>query len=123
MSSSDRDDKPARAPDPSTNRPALGQLQSEVITAVRGAISGVMATHSPAAELPDLDLDFSVTPAGLPALRAEPERALAIPGQPRSVPPQTLGLAALILCLVAGGIGAGVSLVWAIGASLLPTPS
>ena len=63
-----------------SGQPQLDRLQADVVKAVRTAISGAMAQHTPAGGLAELDLDFSVhmpsDQARLPVLRAEAERAL-----------------------------------------------
>lgn len=48
---------------------ALEELKTEVLTAVRGAITGVMSRHQPAVPGPDLDFDFHLreAPASEPA--------------------------------------------------------
>ena len=66
-------------PLPLAEKQPLGQLQSEMISAVRGAITGVMARRGPADSLAHLDLDFSVSGKTIPALKAEPDRALTLP--------------------------------------------
>ena len=115
---------PARPPDgappgkaaPGSGQPQLATLQNQVITAVRGAISGVMADQAPATDMLELDLDFSISgpvPGNrLPALRAEADRALTAP---RPVPSKRarrwpLLAAATVIAsgaVVAGGLAAG----------------
>ena len=81
-SEGDEHEPSTRARPAATGRPHVGNLQNEMISALRGTITGVMAKNAPAAAMPELDLDFSVpaTPnvRGLPVLRAEPERSLAV---------------------------------------------
>lgn len=47
---------------------ALEELKTEVLSAVRGAITGVMSRHQPAMPQPDLDLDFSLRETEPPIL-------------------------------------------------------
>jgi len=111
VSASGRDEKPSPT-QPPADKPPLGRLQAEVITAVRGAITDVMAAHGPAPDMPDLDLDFSVRPTSgpqnLPALRAEPDRALTVPSRPASSSMFGWILGGGIAGLLGVGIAAGV---------------
>lgn len=119
MSDFDRDsDKTATAgnegavskPRPETARggfanPELAAMQSEVMLAVRGAITGAMANRVKGVDLPDLDFDFSTQapsrPIPLPLLRAELERALALPStKPRG------RMSMSVVILTAAAIGA-----------------
>lgn len=63
--------------------PPIAVLQNEVMTAVRGAITSVMASQSGANDLAGLDLDFSPDAEPprpqLPPLKAAPEQALMLP--------------------------------------------
>jgi hypothetical protein len=65
---------------PSTAEP-ISALQMEVMSAVRGAITGVMSGHGKGIDLSGIDLDFSPGAPHLrkPILLAKPEQALAIP--------------------------------------------
>jgi hypothetical protein len=109
-------DRDGRLP-PSQPKP-LANLQNQVITAVRGAISDALAGHEAENDLTGLDLDFSVptVPAplaassSLPVLRAEPGKALAsVPpvAQPRNRNWRIVGLASVIALL---GLAAGVAI-------------
>jgi len=110
VSASDRDGGlPPSPPKP------LANLQNQVITAVRGAISDAMAGHEAEHDLSGLDLDFSVPavpappaqPTQPPVLRAEPGRALTAPapalqGQKRGWLTTGLVTLAAIVGLAAG---------------------
>lgn len=68
----------------------MAELQDEVMTAVRGAITGVIARRVPDMRLPELDLDFSLAAPvdrGQPAPPAPPENAAstALMLDPRTV--------------------------------------
>lgn len=52
---------------------ALEELKTEVLSAVRGAITGVMNRHQPALPGPDLDLDFSLRKAESSAAELPPD--------------------------------------------------
>jgi hypothetical protein len=109
---SDRDQRTSpAAPDAAPARPQLDQLQAEVLTAVRGAISGVMADRGPATQLPDLDLDFSLPamlePRSLPTLRAVPEQAIARLERNGRTTHWVWALPAAFAVVAAGGVTAG----------------
>lgn len=72
---------PGSAAAPALDRTGMAELQSEVMTAVRGAIAGVITRHVPDLTLPDIDLDFSVPPAPSAAL------PLDIALRPDGIPP------------------------------------
>ncbi len=59
----------------------VAALQTEVMTAVRGAISNAMAGQGRSLDLAGIDLDFSRAPltTNLPVLLAKPDQALALP--------------------------------------------
>lgn len=62
---------------------ALEELKTEVLSAVRGAITDVMSRHQPALSQPDLDLDFSLRePPEAPQPDFEPESGIQAPTAP-----------------------------------------
>ncbi len=62
---------------------ALEELKTEVLSAVRGAITDVMSRHQPALPEPDLDLDFSLRePPEAPRPDFEPESSMQAPLAP-----------------------------------------
>ena len=88
----------------------IAAMQSQVMTAVRGAITGVMASRGQGLDLPDLDFDFSTKPFQLPVpvLRAERERALAIPAaRPRGR--RMVGFAVLTAAALGAAAASGVA--------------
>lgn len=82
-------------------------MQNEVMSAVRGAITGVMANRVQGIDLPELDFDFSTQaptrPKPLPMLRAELERALALPS---SKPRARMAMSVVVLTATAIGAAA-----------------
>jgi hypothetical protein len=93
----------------------MTNLQTQVLTAVRGAISDAMAGHGPQTGLSDLDLDFSLPAkiktdaAQLPVLRAEPARALTeVPREPAR--PRRWGVVVVVAVVAGTGLGAGILL-------------
>lgn len=94
----------------SGNEP-VSALQTEVMSAVRGAISNVMAGQAKGIDLTGIDLDFSPTKvaARLPALLARPDQALAefaARPAPRNKTGSRIAVVAFIALAAAGGTGA-----------------
>ena len=123
MSTSNRDEggSPSRAPPPvaqDAGKPSaapspqhLTNLQNEMLSAVRGAITGVMAKGATAAEMPELDLDFSVGTVAnanrLPVLRAEPERSLAVQDRVPTPMPRNLTVISAAAGIAVVGLAGG----------------
>ena len=89
----------------------LSALQTEVMSAVRGAITTVMAGQGNGIDLDGIDLDFSPTarPARLPILLAKPEQALALPAPTpvaRSASASRIAMAAAVTIGVGGAAAA-----------------
>ncbi len=89
----------------------ISALQSEVMSAVRGAITSVMAGQGKGIDLTGLDLDFSSASARaqLPVLRAKPEQALALRSHPPRSRDGTKSRAVLAATLTVAIGGAGVA--------------
>jgi hypothetical protein len=88
----------------------MDALQSEVMSAVRGAISTVMAGHGAGLDLAGIDLDFSpgAGPAASPKLLAAPDQALAAPSARPSAKNSVSRIAiAAAVTLAVGGAAAG----------------
>ena len=101
------------APGQAQHSQHLNKLQNEMLTAVRGAITGVMAKGAPTTEMPDLDLDFSLPVPhrvnALPMLRAEPERSLTLPDLQPSSRNRKFTWMAVAAGLAAAGATAGLT--------------
>jgi hypothetical protein len=98
----------------SHNAAPVAALQTEVMTAVRGAISTVMAGQGKSLDLAGIDLDFAHAPSiQLPVLRAKADQALAIPlaaPLPKAASNSRYAIAATVTLSVA--LGAAAATVW-----------
>jgi hypothetical protein len=92
----------------------VAALQTEVMSAVRGAISTVMAGQGNGLDLAGIDLDFAKTPspAQLAVLLAKPDQALAVPKANRVAQAKSsssrLAIAAAVIVAVGGAVTATV---------------
>lgn len=94
------------------NAEPVSALQTEVMSAVRGAISNVMAGQGKGIDLAGIDLDFSsAVRAQVPVLLAKPDQALAVHSR-KPEKTSTVGSRIAVAAAVSLAVGGAVSAYW-----------